>query len=287
MRHCAVALFCMFIMAASCAASIAASSLPTASPLPPDSSGASNPSGPISWNALLPGFEMAELTAINPLATFIVIRVDPQRYEFTLHMASEGQNGSLADIATEHSLLAAVNAGMYLPDQRTSTGYLKSPTHINNARIARKFGSFFVAAPKKKGLPLAALLDRDADDWQKAIADYSLVVQNYRLTNTQGKVLWPLDATSHCIAALGQDHNGAILLIFGKSPMNPASFAATLLALPLDIRSLMYLEGGNPAALLVRAGDVRGQWSGNRLGPLLGGQQTDKPVPNILGVRAR
>lgn len=285
MRHYVVALMCLFIMAASCAVSGAATPLPTdASTLP---SGASAPVVPVSWNTLQPGFEMADVTAANPMASFIIVRIDPRRYEFSLHMASEGQSGSLAAIAAKHSLLAAVNAGMYLPDQRTSTGYLKSPTHVNNPRIATKFGSFFVAGPKKKGLPHAALLDRDADDWQKALADYSLVVQNYRLTNTQGKVLWPLDATAHCIAALGQDSAGSILLIFGKNPMNPASFASSLLALPLNIRSLMYLEGGNPAALLVKAGNVSSLWSGNRLGPFLGGQQTEKPVPNILGVRAR
>jgi microcystin-dependent protein len=50
---------------------------------------------------------------------------------------------------------------------------------------------------------------------------------------------------------------------------------------------MMYLEGGNPAAMMVRAGGADAAWSGNRLGTLFGGNgTTDMPLPNILGVKA-
>lgn len=277
MRHVVFAFLCAFCVFAGRVPSRAADAPPN-----PEAAPAS-----IAWRDLLPGFALAEVTAEDPYAEMVIVRINPERYDFTLHMASEGQNGSLAEIAKAHSLLAAVNAGMYLPDQITNTGYMKSPTHVNNPRIASRFGAFFVACPKKKHLPRAALLDRQTDNWQSALDEYSLAVQNYRLINTRGEVLWTPGAAAHCIAALGQDAEGNILLLFSKTPMNPAAFAATLVTWPLNIRSLMYLEGGSPAALLVRAGDVDELWSGNRFGRLLGTRQSEKPTPNILGIRAR
>lgn len=275
------------------------------------------PSGP-AWKELMPGFEIVQThlpaaatqpetgdsapASVQPSgvgtgtearnapgpARLIILRIDPERYDFTLHMASEDEALSLPARAERHGLLAAVNAGMYLPDQLTSTGYMKSATHVNNARVAGKFGAFFVAGPLRKGLPRAALLDRNADGWESALEGYALVIQNFRLSDTQGNVLWPDAGPAHSIAVLGQDGDGRILFLFGQDPVAPGVFARGVLDLPLGIRSLMYLEGGGPAAMLVRAGDTDALWSGSRLGNLLGVNGAGGTVvPNILGVVPR
>lgn len=255
------------------------------------------------WKTLLPGFALAQLASLTDAegwgspfaaakdggqAALVILRFDPERYAFSLYMASEEGPASLEEVAQRHGLLAAVNAGMYLPDQVTSTGHMRSNGHVNNPRVAEKFGAFLVANPSRPLLPPAALLDRDKDDWRSALEAYTLVVQNYRLTDSEGRILWPENSPAHSIAALGQDSLGRFLFIMHRDPLPPSRFAARILAMPLGVKFLMYLEGGTPAMLLVRAGAFRGQWSGIRLGGLIGGEDAaKKQVPNVLGVKVR
>jgi hypothetical protein len=269
----------------------------------------------VPWRDLLPGFEMAEFRVsadfqkdllnreaaeqqegteqpevppLPPVSVPVVfLRIDPERYEFILHMESVEGQSSLAQLAEEHKLLLAVNAGMYLPDNLTSTGYMRSGAQVNNAKIGARLGSFLVANPLEPGLPPAALLDRGADDWERVLEKYGLVVQNFRLTSTEGEILWPEDGTLHSMVLLGQDHKGRILFLFCRGGLNPAGFARVLLALPLELRSLMYLEGGRPANLFVRAGDVEALWSGNGFASFLGSSPESTIIPNVLGLRAR
>ena len=258
----------------------------------------------IAWTILAAGLDLAEIPlAVHGAQTakpeaggepaaeaqgqssVLALRIDPAGYEFTLHMASEEQAQlTMPALAKQHGLVAAVNASMYLPDNKTSTGYLRSATHINNPRIAEKFGAFFVAGPRKPGLPPARLVDRGAENWQQALDDYALVLQNYRLSNAQGKALWAPEAPAHSIAALSQDSSGHILFLLCSRPLPPVVFTAAVLRLPLRIRAMMYLEGGPQAALLVRAGSADGVWTGRR-GIWSG--NPDAGLPNVLGVRPR
>ena len=224
----------------------------------------------------------------DPPPVVTALRIDPKRFEFTLHMASDGKARSLPDLAQGHNLVAAINASMYLPDSITSTGHLRNATHVNNPRVVEKFGAFLVAQPKDPKLPSALLLDRVEDDWQKALGQYSLVVQNYRLNNVQGKVLWAPESPPHSIAALSQDASGNIVFLLCREPVQPAAFAAALLHLPLRLRTIMYLEGGPQAAMLVRAGTVNTVWVGRHISGLWGTSgHPDAVLPNVLGVRAR
>ena len=222
------------------------------------------------------------------LPVVTVLRIDPQYFTFTLHMASGDKARSLPDLAQMYGLAAAINASMYLPDNITSTGHLRNATHVNNPRVVEKFGAFLVAQPKDPKLPRAALLDRVEDDWQKALGQYSLVVQNYRLNNAQGKVLWSPEGPPHSIAALSQDKLGNIIFLLCREPVQPAAFATALLHLPLGLRTIMYLEGGPQAAMLVRSGSVDQVWVGRHISGLWGtsGHQ-DAVLPNVLGIRPR
>ena len=249
----------------------------------------------ISWRNLAPGLEMAEfaldlaeaggLTASAP--RLVALRIDPARYVFTLHMASEDGLHSLPALAKKHGLLAAVNAGMYLPDGKTSTGHLRSAAHVNNPRVAENFGAFFVADPKNSALPPARLLDRVEDDWRGALDAYGLVMQNYRMNTVQGRVIWKKEDRAHSIAVLSQDKTGRILFLFCREPVQAVAFATVLLNLPLNLRTLMYLEGGSEAALLIRAGGVDEVLVGRYASGWGPSGSRDIPLPNVLGIRPR
>lgn len=258
----------------------------------------------ITWSQLDEGLELLQLGVTRknggglsisaPLspADIIVLRVDPELYEFTLHMASEdGEHRTLAEHASRHGLSAAINAGMYLQDNLTNTGYMQNSTHINNPRIVTRFGVFFVAEPHMDSLPKARLLEKNelGEKPEKFLNHYTIVAQNFRLISTEGEVLWPDTQSIHSISALAQDKNNNILLMLCRYQFSPAEFSRLLMALPLDCASAMYLEGGSPAGLLLKSpsGGEPLVWRGKRNSILPLDGPADATLPNVLGIRPR
>ena len=88
------------------------------------------------------------------------------------------------------------------------------------------------------------------------------------------------------MAALSQDASGRVLFLLCPDPVPAAEYMAALLRLPLGIRSVMYLEGGSEAALLINAGGVSTVEAGRHVSGLWGGS-ANLMLPNILGIRKR
>ncbi|CAK7072227.1 MAG: hypothetical protein DELT_01929 [Desulfovibrio sp.] len=267
--------------------------------------------GTIEWQPLEPGLDMAKVAlslsipapfmpppvngtagpgqgspALPIPANMTVLRIDPARFSFALYMASEKGRKTLAEVCKDENFAAAINAGMFLPDRMTNTGHLRQGDHANNSRVAANFGAFFMAEPLKGGLPRARLVDRNAHDWQTALSHYSLVMQNYRMTTAYGRVIWKQAERLHSIAALSQDTRGNILFIFCPDPVPAADFLMAFLALPFGASSVMYLEGGSEAALVVSAGGVNEMQTGRHASGLWsGGAKLE--IPNVLGIRRR
>ena len=245
------------------------------------------------WRNLEPGVELAIFTpnasAFRP-ANIVVARFDPELVDFVLLNASEnGPAVSLTGWADSANLIAATNASMYLPDASTSTGYMRNGSHVNNPRIASRFGAFFVAGlkPGATGLPRAGVLDRNADPWEERLDAYDIVVQNYRMISADGRMLWSPGGPEYAVAAVAQDPAGHILFIHCREPMTGADFCQLLLTLPLDLRVVMYVEGGPQAGLLLRAGDVHEVWMGRHVADFLTSGNKSAPLPNVIGVRRR
>ena len=123
------------------------------------------------WTELDTGLQLgifAAPDAPDSPERIVALRIDPAYYEFSLHTTSEeGEPAlSLAEWSRRHGLNAAINASMYLPDARTSTGYLRNGAHLNNPRIGGNLGAFFVFGPLTPDLPQADLLDRPVDPWE-------------------------------------------------------------------------------------------------------------------------
>ena len=179
------------------------------------------------WRELEPGLSFGDFSSDNDIA-IDALRLDPAFFNFSLHSA--GEDGSppraLSAWAEQENLAAAVNASMYLPDRATSTGYMRFGRYINNHRINGKFGAFFVATPDSPDLPQAAVLDRESDPWETLLPRYTLAIQNYRLIDGNGRVLWLPGGPAHSCAAVGQDTDGHILFIYCRTPLTGQEFAA-------------------------------------------------------------
>ncbi|WP_245590879.1 phosphodiester glycosidase family protein [Nitratidesulfovibrio termitidis] len=219
----------------------------------------------------------------------VAVRIDPAYYEFSLHTTSEeGEPAlSLTEWARRHDLNAVINASMYLPDARTSTGYLRNGAHLNNPRIGGNLGAFFVFGPLSPDLPQADLLDRTADPWEELLPQYRSAVQNYRLIGANRRILWPQGGPLYSVAAVGQDGSGAILFLHCREPLTAWRFATILLALPIDIRDVMYVEGGPQAGLYLRTPMRSDIWMGRHLADFWSGGNAAAPLPNVLGARRR
>lgn len=280
-----------------------------ASPAGPPAAAAPFPD--IRWISAAPGLELGLSTLPESLeqdtgAVLAILRVDPARHRFALGMASEtGRAHSLADWGRKAGLSAGINASMYLPDNRTSTGYMRNGDTLNNKNVGNKLGAFFVAGPRKGSSPPADILEREMPDWNARLDDYAIVVQNYRLVDSRGKVLWPAGGPMHSIAVVAKDDQGRIAFVLSQEPLTAERFAACLKALPLSFSTVMYVEGGAQAGLFLRVDNEAAKslppafagasahaspegtihvWKGRQ--SLLNTRgNPDAPVPNVIGIR--
>lgn len=241
------------------------------------------------WKELEPGLEYAEFAIAEDGSVITALRIDPAHFDFVLGMRSAdgGDARTLGEWAKTKDLAAAINASMYLPDGKTSTGYLRMGDHVNNPRIANRFGAFFVAGPKRAGLPGAAILDRETPNFRDLLEDYELVAQNYRMINAQRRILWQPGGPLYAISAVGEDGSGRILFLHSKTPVEAYAFARRLLDLPLDARTVMYVEGGAQAGLLVRTGKLFRELGALHAPSLLITGNLKATLPNVIGARRK
>lgn len=242
------------------------------------------------WNRVEEGLDIGEFPLPDSEVRIVALRIDSRYFEFTLCASSiDGKTArTLGEWGDQYDLVAAINASMYLPDGLTSTGYMRQGRHINNGRIVQRFGAFFVAGADSPDLPAVAILDRDNPQWEEQIGHYNLVIQNYRMINAQRRILWAPGGPHYSISAVAQDGEGKILFLHCREPIEAYTFSQQILHLPLDVRTVMYVEGGGQAGLLVRSPDLRREISGlsTSMKFLVTGN-LGTALPNVLGVRRR
>ncbi len=245
--------------------------------------------GRAAWRELEQGLFFGEFQLDESDARLTVLRIDPTFFSFTLCARSKdgGPSRPLNQWGEQYDLVAAINASMYLPDGSTSTGYMRQGEHVNNGRIVQRFGAFFVADPDEPSLPQAAILDRDGPLWRQQMDHYSLVIQNYRMINADRRILWSPGGPHYSISAVAQDGDGQILFMHCRQPVEAYSFAQQVLHLPLNVRTVMYVEGGGQAGLLVRSTALTRELVGLSPSGLLVTGDLRAVLPNVLGARRK
>jgi uncharacterized protein YigE (DUF2233 family) len=244
------------------------------------------------WSKLGDGLLLGEFAPSqkSPVADYpvTVLRIDPVRYAFRLLSALEhgGRVRTTRAWCEEFGLLAAINAGMYRSDLR-STGYMRNDHHVNNPSFNPAFGAFILFNPKDPALPPVKWLDSRRDkEWQNELKQYDSVVQNYRMISSGRKVKWREQDKTHSTAALGMDGAGHVLFILSRAPYTPQEFIDLLLSLPIQIRDAMYLEGGDEASLTLRHRENWVEWAGiDDLG--IFSSQGPPRIPNVIGIIKR
>ena len=234
---------------------------------------------------------------------FDVLKFDPRLFSFTVYSETidKTPKKSLQSWIGEYGLKAAINASMYLPDEKTSIGYLRKDTLINNKHKGKKLGAYFVSLPYERyagTIPDCAILYADDPELERfflrderertlenVLRKYKIVVQNFRIFDLgENQSSWK-GSRRHSIAAIAQDKDNKILLMYASNPMTIEEFQTILQNNSLlNIKRAMYVEGGSEAGMAYRNENLFLWQHGDSIMLFLRG--TIK-LPNIIGVKKR
>jgi hypothetical protein len=211
------------------------------------------------FTALEPGLDLGTFPGPGGApgdAKIWIARIDPARFELKLVNASAGdaRPRTVKQWAVGAGASAAINAGMFQEDGLTSVGLMRTRFHENNPRRARSYKAVFAFDPVRAGLPPVRLLDAACGELDAFPPPYGTLIQSIRLVSCDRKNVWATEPRRWSSAALGVDGQGRVLFIHARSPWPVHDLVDALLALPIDLRRAMYLEGGKEAQLYVRSG---------------------------------
>lgn len=239
-----------------------------------------------------------------PLAiNFDVLKFDPAFFDFSVYGAITDTTESKALLAwlREYKLQAIINASMYLKDCKTSTGYLRKGDIHNNKHVGKSLGAFFVAKPYKKyqeKIPACAIVYDDEPDLgqffakneeaqtvENVLKKYQVVVQNFKLVDLpENQSVWK-GQRRHAIAAIAQDTENKILLMYASKPLTIQEFRIVLQNNPLlKIKRAMYTEGGVEASMAYKKEQIfLWQHEENIMLFLKGNVK----LPNVIGIKRK
>ncbi|MFN8643193.1 MAG: phosphodiester glycosidase family protein [Candidatus Binatia bacterium] len=247
----------------------------------------------VPWRVLEPGLEYVEVE--SPVragegdSLIRLVRIDPLQFGVVLLNASAPPDGTARtarDWAARHDLAATINASLYQTDHLTSTSLMRSREHVNNPRLSRH-NAVLLFDRRDPAAPPVQLVDRTCRDLGAVAADYAGAVQGIRMISCRRANVWTQQPKVWSNAAVGVDGAGRLLFIHMRAPLSTHDFAEALLALPIDLRETMYVEGGPEAQLYVRGGGFEMEAVGSHGSSGFAGLANAfaLPVPNVLGVR--
>jgi len=222
------------------------------------------PVAQLRWRELVPGMEYVEapsfIRCTNIGDNIIrIVRADMKKLKLKLLCADQLDTGSMtADVWGRHyGMLAVINASMYGSDLYSSTGYMKNGKYINNKRFNKAYKAIVVFDPFENSLPYFQIIDTDCQpDWKALVKKYRVASQGLRMIDCNRVNRWSKQAKYWSTACIGEDSAGRVLFIHSRTPYMVSDLNKILLTLPLDIRNVMYVEGGPESSLYVNAGGM-------------------------------
>ncbi len=245
----------------------------------------------IDWRELEPGLDYASVampqTSSSGDSMVRVLRADPKRFGLRLLNASADPARPILTArqwaAASGDVLAVTNASMYQQDGVTSVSLMRRPGHVNNSHLS-KDRTVLAFDPTESGVAPVRLIDRGCDDYPLLQSRYGSLVQSIRMISCRRHNVWSPQEAQWSTAAFGVDGAGRFMFLMVRSPYSTHDLIEGLLALPLDLRGAMYLEGGRPAQLYLKAGGLEVESVGSKGSAGLGGNQSARPIPNALAI---
>jgi len=261
----------------------------------------------INWKVFEKGLEYAEFDA--PIKSTIadskisVLRINLKYFKLELISSLEKNSKNSSELkgtktapkwAKAEELIAAFNASMFQMEGM-SAGYMKDFEFVNNPNFTDKYNSIAAfnlkESAKDKNLPEFQIIDKDnsCGNWQETIKNYNTLIQNLRLVDCNQKNRWANQKRYWSMVVLAEDMNSNALFIYTRSPYNVQTYNDMLLKSELNIKKIMYLEGGPETSFFIKYGDsvISKQGSYETNFYLSDDNHHFWDIPNVLGVRKR
>jgi len=179
-----------------------------------------------------------------------IIKINPKYYNFNLLSAKEkGEHTRTAkDWAITKKQIAVINAGMYQADHATNLGYMKDYNFSNNNRL-NKDNTIIAFNRKDSIVPEIQIIDRTCQNWEELKNKYNSFSQSIRMVDCNQKNRWGQQNKKWSMVVIAIDKKENALFVSVRSPYSVHDFINTLLKAPLNIKNIMYLEGGPEASL--------------------------------------
>lgn len=219
-----------------------------------------------------------------------IVRVPLDRYRLRiLTEEHDGPRRSVPRWVQEANLAGAINAGMFLPNGR-SVGHMIRDGEVVSRRRVGRYRGVVGFGPRRGGLPALTVSGPDCGQTVDALAArYENVLQALPMVNCRGEARVWATRKRYSAAGFGVDTSGRAVFVHVRTPYRMTVLDRMLADDALGIRSMIYMEGGPEASLVVRDGDVRVSE--------LGSYETDFnenddnrrfwEVPNVIGFARR
>lgn len=211
--------------------------------------------------------ESGKIEVTNIDGSLIVVRADPLITPLSLINSPAGSADNVATIAANEYLDVVINAAMFGTDYVTSIGYMRNYENVNNPRFSAKLRGFLLFNPKDPKSPAVKIGGKED------IGAYHTAFQTYRMWDADKGILWNKGASIyHHVGLVGVDDKSRILFFYHSRLVDVHDLVEKILSLKLNLTGLLYLDGGNHAALF--------------LSPELGQEHaTWLVLPNLLGIK--
>ncbi len=246
------------------------------------------------WKLLDQGLEIGTFSASEPSIVgnrkITILRIDPVVWKFKLLTAAlhDRKSHTARQWATDFDQTATINAGMFQMDGITNVGYMKCGDKLNNGHI-NDDNTIVAFEPEDAKLPPFQIIDRECQDWRSLLAKYQYATQGIRMVDCYRKNRWSAQPKMWSMVVMGMDKSGKALMIFCRSPFTVHKFIEMLLALEIDLKNAMYLEGGPEASLYIKSHDFEFDGYGSYETGFNESDKNDRawPIPNVIGISKR
>jgi len=254
--------------------------------------------GLIPWKNLMDGLQLAEMEtpekSVVGDSKISILKMDAQKFDFEFLTASEHKNQARTapEWAQEFGQNIIVNAGMYKTNKTQSNkGYMKNYNHLNNPVKNNYYNALLAMHPKDPKKPPFEIIDTYQKDWENIKNQYNSVCQGMRMINDKGEGMSftkrPDQSCSMILAATDVESN--LYFIFTRSPYTHINMIALLKALPIDIRTTVYLEGGPETSFYVNTGDTVIAKFGSYVSNTCNNDDNDhfRKMPNVIAIKKK
>lgn len=198
----------------------------------------------------------------------LIVRANLREASLELVNPPESDSATVAQIAAQKNYAVLINAAMFAKDYKTSIGHMRSYERVNNPGFNSRLRGFLMFHPKNPGSPLVKIGGKEQS------AGYHTAFQTHRMIDESEKILWKKGTNvHHQVGLVGVDSRSRVLFFFQPNLMDVHDMVASILALRLELKGLLYLDGGTHGAI--------------HIDPRLGrGVNTWISLPNLLGLKA-